>query len=247
MAFRFSSSASSASSVIEESRSPASCHELPHGPATISFSTGQFPDDWALSRSGSSRADRSAVSSRSASRDSLLDTLPLRAHHSQTFRPVANSSPTLSFPGEIIHLPSGVEQSDKTAAFDVMETHSNTESRLKSRRDNLVILVYYCWSSCLLTYIAFALLSPASLYFQTATACLPDGSFNIYSDSYSPWAAEGTFQITMAYGAVSFDQAKVIDVIWDVVSLRLWTTLFSGLLFGLGHISLITCGHSICR
>lgn len=87
-------------------------------------------------------------------------------------------------------------------------------------KEKTVIAVFYCWASCLLTYLAFALLSPTSLYTQTVTACLPDGRFNIYADSYSPWAAGGTFQITMAYGAISFAQAKVVDVIWNVVSLH---------------------------
>src|SRR3569833_514602 len=50
------------------------------------------------------------------------------------------------------------------------------------------------------------------------SACKPDGSFNPHWISYDVWSISGFFQITMGFGALTFTQAKVIDVIWDVVS-----------------------------
>lgn len=161
-------------------------------------------------------------SSRSASRDSLL------GHHDPTLLSMNSPSQTSCISGETIDAQPDVERSHDKAASEMPKSHGDTMPSLNSWRDNVVILVFYCWSSCLLTYLAFALLSPTSLYSQTRTACLPDGNFDVYFDSYSPWATEGTFQITMAYGAISFGQAKAIDVVWDVVSrllsaILLWT------------------------
>jgi hypothetical protein len=35
---------------------------------------------------------------------------------------------------------------------------------------------------------------------------------------YNPWAISGALEITIAFGNLSFADAKLIDVIWDVVS-----------------------------
>jgi hypothetical protein len=47
-------------------------------------------------------------------------------------------------------------------------------------------------------------------------SCYPDGNFRFLQD-YNPWATSGLFQITMGFGLMSFSNAKLIDVIWDVV------------------------------
>lgn len=122
----------------------------------------------------------------------------LLQHHGRLSSLVTTPSPTPSLSGDTVHPRSDLERSNNNAGSELPESHGDNPSRLKNWKEKMVISVFYCWSSCLLTYLAFALLSPRSLYIQTTTACLPDGSFNIYSDSYSPWAAEGTFQITMA-------------------------------------------------
>jgi hypothetical protein len=36
--------------------------------------------------------------------------------------------------------------------------------------------------------------------------------------SYNVWAVSGMFQISMGFGAMSFSDAKLLDVVWDVVS-----------------------------
>lgn len=50
-----------------------------------------------------------------------------------------------------------------------------------------------------------------------SSACLPDGTFSIFAQ-YDPWNIYGFFQITSGFGELTFTQAKVVDVIWDVVS-----------------------------
>ena len=53
---------------------------------------------------------------------------------------------------------------------------------------------------------------------DTLSACVADGSFSLDPPSYSLWASSGFFQITLAFGTFSFTSAKVVDVVWDVVS-----------------------------
>lgn len=49
------------------------------------------------------------------------------------------------------------------------------------------------------------------------SACKPDGSFSIVG-RYSSWNIDGFFQITVSvFGKLTFTEAKLIDVIWDVV------------------------------
>lgn len=49
------------------------------------------------------------------------------------------------------------------------------------------------------------------------SACQPDGSFNMHSNSYNQWSTSSVFEITLSFGELSFGQAKLIDVAWDVV------------------------------
>ena len=51
-------------------------------------------------------------------------------------------------------------------------------------------------------------------------ACQPDGKFDLYPKHYHNWSTSGFFQITLGYGHLSFAQAKIIDIIWDVVSTK---------------------------
>ena len=47
--------------------------------------------------------------------------------------------------------------------------------------------------------------------------CQPDSTFRD-DDDYSNWDLSGLFQINLRFGSLSFTQAKVVDVAWDVVS-----------------------------
>jgi hypothetical protein len=53
--------------------------------------------------------------------------------------------------------------------------------------------------------------------FQT-TGCQPNDAFNLYPGQYNPFAIGDFFQVTIGFGQLSFTEAKVIDVAWDVVS-----------------------------
>ncbi|KAK3374725.1 hypothetical protein B0H63DRAFT_480813 [Podospora didyma] len=73
--------------------------------------------------------------------------------------------------------------------------------------------LFSIWTSGLfLVTVALPLHAPNS-----RSACQPDGSFNLRPFDYQPWSSAGFFQITIAFGELTFTQAKVIDVIWDVV------------------------------
>ncbi|KAF1996170.1 hypothetical protein P154DRAFT_443898 [Amniculicola lignicola CBS 123094] len=55
-----------------------------------------------------------------------------------------------------------------------------------------------------------------TLFLSTDTACQPDGSFRLRPDTYSMWSSSGFFQITLGGGHLTFAQAKVVDIVFDV-------------------------------
>lgn len=55
---------------------------------------------------------------------------------------------------------------------------------------------------------------------SSGSACMPDGSFSLYTGNYSIWSSSGFFQITVGFGPLSFAQAKAIDICFDMVSTR---------------------------
>ena len=56
----------------------------------------------------------------------------------------------------------------------------------------------------------------SSVFNSNPGSCNPDGKFR-YLHKYNPWATAGLFQVTLGFGSMSFSNAKLIDVIWDVV------------------------------
>jgi hypothetical protein len=75
------------------------------------------------------------------------------------------------------------------------------------------------WSCALIVLIVcFALLSAGKFGFEDSS-CHPDGEFSPFRNSFNWWALKGTFQITLKVGNFDFATAKIIDVIWDLVSL----------------------------
>jgi hypothetical protein len=64
--------------------------------------------------------------------------------------------------------------------------------------------------------------------FTSDGACVPDDSFRLRPSSYNYWSSSGFFQITLGYGHLSFTEAKVVDIVWDVVSLGYATTCCMG-------------------
>ncbi|KAI1274864.1 hypothetical protein F5Y07DRAFT_371738 [Xylaria sp. FL0933] len=49
-----------------------------------------------------------------------------------------------------------------------------------------------------------------------SSACRPDDTFSPF-DGYSYWDISGFFQVTLPLGTFTFTQAKVIDIVWDIV------------------------------
>lgn len=64
----------------------------------------------------------------------------------------------------------------------------------------------------------FAALGSRGFAAAGRTACLPDGRFSTDPSTYNPWSRPGFFEITLGHGDLSYTQAKVIDIAWDVVS-----------------------------
>ncbi|KAF2440444.1 hypothetical protein P171DRAFT_100866 [Karstenula rhodostoma CBS 690.94] len=67
-------------------------------------------------------------------------------------------------------------------------------------------------------------------------ACTPGGQFSLVPYHYNYWSTESVFQITLAFGELSFGVAKFIDIAWDVVFGRigqLVLVLFSSHVFSI--------------
>ncbi|KAF4837632.1 hypothetical protein CGCSCA4_v011753 [Colletotrichum siamense] len=73
------------------------------------------------------------------------------------------------------------------------------------------------WIAGLGVLMSVVIQQPQTITDSDNTACQPDGSFNIFRNEYDWWAASGFFQITMAWGTMTFANAKFVDVAWDVV------------------------------
>lgn len=63
--------------------------------------------------------------------------------------------------------------------------------------------------------VILPVISSNNLY-QVTSACQPDSGFHVGYDGYNIWAISGFFQITLAYGRLSFTAAKIVTVCWDV-------------------------------
>jgi hypothetical protein len=69
-------------------------------------------------------------------------------------------------------------------------------------------------------------------------ACQPDGSFQLRPETFRYWSRSGFFQITLAFGNLSFTNAKIIDVAWDVVSTYSYSFLCLAEFTAISHGSL---------
>ncbi|KAI1386794.1 uncharacterized protein F4822DRAFT_411246 [Hypoxylon trugodes] len=61
----------------------------------------------------------------------------------------------------------------------------------------------------------------------TNSACRSDNSFNCNISTYDVWTASGFFEVDIGFGDLTFTQAKVIDVSWDMVIGRGGQTLMA--------------------
>ena len=60
---------------------------------------------------------------------------------------------------------------------------------------------------------------------STVVFCDSSGNFNPSQNNPSFWSPSRAFQITLGFGAMSFSNAKLIDVAWDIVSETFSTSL----------------------
>lgn len=77
------------------------------------------------------------------------------------------------------------------------------------------------WGTGLVATEGFGLVTGNPLFassFSGDSACQPGGDFNPFADTYTSWTLAGFFQISVAFGSLSFTEAKVVDVVWDLVS-----------------------------
>ncbi|KAF6794932.1 hypothetical protein CSOJ01_13603 [Colletotrichum sojae] len=73
------------------------------------------------------------------------------------------------------------------------------------------------WIAGLVFLLVMLAINPTSFSVSKKSACQPDGSFNLFMKGYNMWDISGFFQITVAWGTLTFANAKLIDVVWDVV------------------------------
>jgi hypothetical protein len=83
--------------------------------------------------------------------------------------------------------------------------------------------LFFLWLS-MLSFVLFLLvvweyMVGMATVFSSHDGCQPDGTFSPFVDAYSSWSSAGIFQITMGFGELSFTEAKIIDIVWDVVSM----------------------------
>ncbi|KAI0100738.1 hypothetical protein GGR51DRAFT_343207 [Nemania sp. FL0031] len=79
----------------------------------------------------------------------------------------------------------------------------------------------YNWLLAILVALAFLLLFGVVPSLSTdpvnPSACHPDGTFSLFREAYNPWAASGFFQTTLAFGNLTYTDAKAVDIVWDIV------------------------------
>lgn len=106
------------------------------------------------------------------------------------------------------------------------ETRHEIRHDLKSTRWRHIAASYFTWlgfSIWALGLVVLCFVFPLAIV-QTMSLenseywnyCAPDGSFSL--EPTNPWNPDWTFQIVLAFGSLSFSQAKVVDIVWDIVS-----------------------------
>lgn len=94
------------------------------------------------------------------------------------------------------------------------------------RRGGLWYL-FFLWAAGLLGTLIVVSLYGSSGLSNSSSACQPDGSFSAIN-SFNPFAIDNFFEITLTASSedLTFTEAKLIDVAWDIVS-HACTTAFT--------------------
>lgn len=116
-----------------------------------------------------------------------------------------------------------LRRAGKSVANSWRTSHIKAWHDLRMRWARGLLLAFYLCIALAAVYFLSLLIrvSITASYFgfvDLSTACLPDGRFSLHPLSFQFWTAPEVFEITVGFGNLSFTRAKVIDVIWDVVS-----------------------------
>ncbi|SCN93328.1 uncharacterized protein FFM5_05642 [Fusarium fujikuroi] len=83
------------------------------------------------------------------------------------------------------------------------------------------VLLAICWNLSVLGLLTYLCLVPLGVG-DEENPCQPDGEFRFDTadqlGAFDWWAPRGFFQITLGWGRFSFGTAKLIDVVWDLLS-----------------------------
>ena len=82
----------------------------------------------------------------------------------------------------------------------------------------LGVLSFFGFAALLLALILPSVLNPVYGDGGYGTACILDGDFSLFPSVDSFWSVTGFFNISLSFGKLTFGQAKIIDIIWDLVS-----------------------------
>jgi hypothetical protein len=132
-----------------------------------------------------------------------LSRTPLKPHQMETLRIVSEEStrrPWLSWHLKVLPF---LRAGYRDWKYDIK--HARWMRRL-------AWLFLSCWITGMIMLLVFLPFMDGS----ENVPCQPDNSFDVYSD-YKRWKPSNVFEVTLGFGMLSFDQAKVIDVTWDVV------------------------------
>lgn len=118
------------------------------------------------------------------------------------------------------------EKSSSYLAKLCTEIRNEVPHDLKSTKWRRTAASYFKWlgfsiwaPGLIVLCVIFPLVITPSISLESSeywNYCAPDGSFSL--DPTNPWNPDWTFQIVLAFGSLSFTQAKVIDIVWDIVS-----------------------------
>lgn len=88
----------------------------------------------------------------------------------------------------------------------------------KSKEGGLYML-FSVWLSGLLVVLSLLAVISSGFGGLSNEGCNPDDTFTPFANNdYSYFSGSGFFQVTLAFGSLTFTKAKVCDIMWDIVS-----------------------------
>ncbi|KAI1209380.1 uncharacterized protein F4807DRAFT_91772 [Annulohypoxylon truncatum] len=83
-------------------------------------------------------------------------------------------------------------------------------------------VVSILWTVMILGFFAFLGLYGAMSYrFESEdSACRSDDTFNPVISEYNAWTISGFFKINLGFGSLTFTEAKIVSILWDIIIAR---------------------------